>query len=267
MDDAGASGPMKILIAHERASERGLLTAAMERWGHACTAVRGAVEAMEAVREQEYDVVFCGWAMASFDALDLCRHVRDRQVTPYTYLILATPPENKAQALRAVRAGADDYVVEPLQLDELQARLTCAERVLRLRRQEATRATWRRALVELMRQAPAGADPADVFSGLLTEVVGPVALLDRLSGAGDAELPRNVTPILPAASAHTPLSKREQEVALLMARGLSNREIAEHLIIGARTAESHAANVLTKLGLNSRAQVAAWAVRHGLVAA
>jgi class 3 adenylate cyclase/DNA-binding CsgD family transcriptional regulator len=60
------------------------------------------------------------------------------------------------------------------------------------------------------------------------------------------------------------LSRREREVATLLARGLSNREIAAELSISVSTAERHVANILTKLGYHSRAQVAAWAVEHGL---
>lgn len=61
-----------------------------------------------------------------------------------------------------------------------------------------------------------------------------------------------------------PLTSREQEVAALVARGLSNREIANALIIAQRTAETHVQNIMNKLGFNSRAQIAAWAVEHGL---
>lgn len=61
-----------------------------------------------------------------------------------------------------------------------------------------------------------------------------------------------------------PLTSREREVAALIARGLSNREIATKLSIAERTAISHVEHIMNKLGLHSRAQIAAWAVRHGL---
>jgi len=54
------------------------------------------------------------------------------------------------------------------------------------------------------------------------------------------------------------LTTREHEIALLITRGLSNRGIAEELFISPATAARHVANILAKLGLNSRAQVAAW---------
>jgi DNA-binding CsgD family transcriptional regulator len=62
----------------------------------------------------------------------------------------------------------------------------------------------------------------------------------------------------PRRPAADPLTRREREVAELLAQGLSNKEIAARLTVAQRTAEGHVENVLTKLGLTSRAQVAAW---------
>ncbi len=60
------------------------------------------------------------------------------------------------------------------------------------------------------------------------------------------------------------LTRREHEVAALIAQGLTNRQIAERLVITERTAETHVQHILNKLGINSRAQIAAWAATHGL---
>jgi non-specific serine/threonine protein kinase len=60
------------------------------------------------------------------------------------------------------------------------------------------------------------------------------------------------------------LAPREREVALLIAEGKTNREIAASLSITENTAETHVQHILNKLGVNSRAQIAAWAVSHGL---
>ena len=66
----------------------------------------------------------------------------------------------------------------------------------------------------------------------------------------------------PAESSPSPLSEREQEVVALIAQGCSNREIATELTIAEATAVRHVANILAKLGLRSRAQVAVWAVER-----
>lgn len=62
----------------------------------------------------------------------------------------------------------------------------------------------------------------------------------------------------------SPLSAREREVAQLVSRGCTNRQIAEQLVIAPRTADTHVGNILCKLNLHSRAELAAWAVEHGL---
>jgi DNA-binding CsgD family transcriptional regulator len=53
------------------------------------------------------------------------------------------------------------------------------------------------------------------------------------------------------------LTRREREIADLIAQALSNRQIARRLVISQRTVESHVGNILTKFGLSSRAQIAA----------
>ncbi|MGV0792731.1 ATP-binding protein [Mycolicibacterium sp. XJ1819] len=60
------------------------------------------------------------------------------------------------------------------------------------------------------------------------------------------------------ATASSPLTRREHEVAELVARGLSNRDIANSLVISQRTAETHVERILTKCGFRSRTQIATW---------
>ncbi|HZO25119.1 MAG TPA: LuxR C-terminal-related transcriptional regulator [Chloroflexota bacterium] len=69
----------------------------------------------------------------------------------------------------------------------------------------------------------------------------------------------------PSARGPSGLTPREREVAILVGRGYSNRRIAEQLVIAEKTAEVHARNIREKLGLESRAQIAAWAAQHGLL--
>ncbi|WP_214323280.1 LuxR C-terminal-related transcriptional regulator [Nonomuraea sediminis] len=60
------------------------------------------------------------------------------------------------------------------------------------------------------------------------------------------------------------LTDREREIVVLIARGLSNRALAEELVISPATVARHVSNILGKLGFTSRTQVAAWAVEHGM---
>ena len=54
------------------------------------------------------------------------------------------------------------------------------------------------------------------------------------------------------------LTKRERQVAELIAEGLTNKAIADQLVISPRTAQGHVEHILTKLGFHTRAQIAAW---------
>jgi len=64
---------------------------------------------------------------------------------------------------------------------------------------------------------------------------------------------------LPATAAvRSPLSPRELEVARLVARGLTNKQIGETLYVSERTAENHVQHILVKLGFSNRSQIAAW---------
>jgi two-component system response regulator NreC len=61
------------------------------------------------------------------------------------------------------------------------------------------------------------------------------------------------------------LSEREHEVLLLLALGHTNQEIANQLVISVRTAETHRANIMQKLGLSSRAELVRYALDRGLL--
>jgi len=66
----------------------------------------------------------------------------------------------------------------------------------------------------------------------------------------------------PARRSSSPLTAREHEIVVLIERGLSNRQIADELVISPATAARHVANILSKLGFTSRTQIASWAARH-----
>ncbi|WP_281284349.1 response regulator transcription factor [Nonomuraea diastatica] len=60
------------------------------------------------------------------------------------------------------------------------------------------------------------------------------------------------------------LTGRERQVAGLLTRGMSNRVIALELVISPATVARHVANIMEKLGFDSRAQIAVWAAKHGM---
>lgn len=112
-------------------------------------------------------------------------------------------------------------------------------------------------------------------AGYLTKNIGRAPLLNALRAAARGEsllVPEVTAPILeqlrelakePPAQ-ESPLSAREREVLALIAQGMTNREIAEQLVLSEHTVRNHVASVLNKLGLSRRVQAAAYAAREGI---
>ncbi|SDC41215.1 ATP-binding protein [Actinokineospora iranica] len=111
-------------------------------------------------------------------------------------------------------------------------------------------------------------EPIQRDIGMVTKELGPEAAAEAflegtalsteeatLYALGEASRPEGA-----AQPVEHPLTKREAEIAGLVAKGLTNREIAAKLVIAQRTAESHVDHILTKLGFTNRAQIAAWVV-------
>lgn len=92
----------------------------------------------------------------------------------------------------------------------------------------------------------------------LEEAVG-YAFSEEEKAATSSLAPEQASPAEPAPG----LTHREEEVAVLVARGLTNREIAVRLVISEQTAATHVKKIRKKLALNSRSQLAAWIAEHG----
>jgi DNA-binding CsgD family transcriptional regulator len=154
-----------------------------------------------------------------------------------------------------------------------------AEAVLRrveemTRRQGARALLWRTqvALGDLYR-AQQRAEDAERAYGAARAIVEELAaglpdpaLREALTRGAAAMLPRptRLSTRRAEAARFGGLSAREREVAALIARGLTNREIADELVLGERTVETHVSNILGKLDLSSRREIARWAARHAL---
>ncbi|MEU5328409.1 response regulator transcription factor [Streptomyces parvus] len=118
----------------------------------------------------------------------------------------------------------------------------------------------------------------DGACGFLLKRSGPGLLIEgvRAAMAGDmlispqitVRLLQNLAPAPPPAPAAppppSPLTAREQEIARLVAEGLTNAEIGERLFITAGTAKTHIANVQAKLKVRNRVGIAAWSWENGL---
>ncbi|WP_328680904.1 response regulator transcription factor [Streptomyces sp. NBC_01261] len=124
---------------------------------------------------------------------------------------------------------------------------------------------------EALRAGASGFLLKDASADQLAEAVRVVAAGDALLAPGVtrrliAEFSRlNGTPRTPLKSRVGDLTERETEVLALIAQGLSNAEIAEHLVVAEQTVKTHVGRILVKLGLRDRTQAAVFAYESGLV--
>jgi RNA polymerase sigma factor (sigma-70 family) len=94
------------------------------------------------------------------------------------------------------------------------------------------------------------------------------ASIEALAGLGapaEAERSRRVLESILRPTIRSPVTRRERDVLQLLAAGLTNRQIAERLVVSEHTVHRHVTNILRKLDLHSRTAAATYAVRAGLV--
>jgi two-component system chemotaxis response regulator CheY len=120
---------VKILIADDDPTSRLIADMAVRNLGHECQSVADGTQAWDAFRANDPDVVISDWMMPGQTGLQLCRNIRDQKSGSYTYFIMVTSNGELGQMAEGMSAGADDYLVKPLNHEDLQGRLISAARV------------------------------------------------------------------------------------------------------------------------------------------
>ncbi|MFN8020472.1 MAG: LuxR C-terminal-related transcriptional regulator [Acidimicrobiales bacterium] len=201
-----------------------------DTWGAPSLVVGAVASALTAgLAPDEVRAGFDQRALAGHPALD-----RMRAYAEGLLLLAEQRPDEAVTALRRVLDTAAREVVRPVQgvleIALAQALLAVGERTGARRAVDA-------ALESLARWPGWRRDRAE-------------ALAARLEGS--------------AVRTSGALTARESEVAALIAEGLTNGQLAERLFISPKTASVHVSNILAKLGLSTRAEIAAWEIRRGL---
>lgn len=144
---------------------------------------------------------------------------------PQAHVLILTSFGDDDKIFPAIQAGAQGYLLKDIQP---------------------------RDLVQAIRETHQGKSQLhpDVARRLMKAVSGKVSVKTSMSGQLPIELQE--------------LTEREREVLDCIARGLTNREIAEKMVISEKTVKTHVSNLLDKLDLEDRTRAAIWALKHGL---
>ncbi len=123
---------MRILLVEDDLDSREMLQVSLQLDGHEVVPAENGEEGWRAFTEGNFPVVISDWLMPEADGLELCRRIRAKETSRYSYIILLTALQGKSNYLEGMHAGADDFVTKPYDLDQLRARLIVAERIVAL---------------------------------------------------------------------------------------------------------------------------------------
>lgn len=126
---------MRILVADDDATSRLLLNTIATRQGHECVHAADGSQAWDLLLSEDIEVLLTDWMMPGLDGPQLCRRVREEITGRYVYIVLITGLSDRQQILEGMSAGADDYLVKPVDPFAVQTRLVAAERVTVLHQQ------------------------------------------------------------------------------------------------------------------------------------
>jgi two-component system, cell cycle response regulator len=124
---------MQVLIVDDSAVYQKLIRNRLEQWGFTCRCAQSGSQASEVLRQADAPkLVLLDWVLPDIDGLELCRRMREGSRNHYTYVIFLTGKDGLANMLKAMEAGADDYLEKPFDDHQLKAKLIVGQRVLQL---------------------------------------------------------------------------------------------------------------------------------------
>lgn len=178
---------MNILVAEDDSVTRRLLKVSLERWQYDVILAADGAQALEVLLgEGSPKLAILDWMMPGADGVDICRELRKRDMGSYIYILLLTSKAGKEDLLKGLEAGADDYLIKPFDLLELQARLWSGRRILALQDQliaareamrdqathDALTGVWNRAAIQdiLHREASRSEREEDPLSVIMVDL-------------------------------------------------------------------------------------------------
>lgn len=130
----------RLLIAEDHEASRRILQAYLQDRGFDVVGTDNGEEAWSILnRPNPPSIAVLDWMMPGLDGVEVCRRVRKLQNAPYVYVVLLTSRSGKDEIAQGLESGADDYVTKPCDREELRARLSVGQRVVKLERSLAKR--------------------------------------------------------------------------------------------------------------------------------
>ena len=123
---------MRILVADDDRLNREILSRQLAALDYEVVSCADGREAWEIIVSGDISLVLTDWVMPEMDGIELCRKIRDTDLGRYIYTIILTSREEKRDLIQGMEAGADDFLVKPVNRDVLRACIRAGERILAL---------------------------------------------------------------------------------------------------------------------------------------
>lgn len=209
-----------VLVVDDVPDTLRMLCEALTQEGYTVLVARDGEQALDRLATIEPDAILMDALMPGLSGFETCQRIKAEAAWSAIPVIFMTGLSDTADVVAGFDAGGVDYVVKPVRIEEVLARLAT-----HVRNARAAREAWQRASEAA--SAAQGARPVDA------------ALSARLEEAA--------------------LTPREREVLTWVARGKTNRDIADILGMSHRTVNKHLEHIFEKLGVETRAAAAALA--------
>jgi DNA-binding NarL/FixJ family response regulator len=288
-----------VLVVDDMPQTIGPLCRELESGGYAVLVAADGDEALERLALVSPDAILLDAVMPGIDGFETCRRIKAHPEWSHIPVIFMTGLSDTERIVEGFQAGGVDYVVKPVRAEEVLARLSTHlrnARAVRLAREALdigghgvlvvdshARVAWRspQAQCWLSEFFPTGDDAAlpewlgatPPVDAILPEGVvermrnGRILTARRLGSVGWREVMwllsvRDADASAPSRLLMAALTPRETEVLSWIAKGKTNRDVAEILGMSPRTVNKHLEHVFEKLGVETRAAAAALATRE-----
>lgn len=220
---------IQLLIAEDHELARYGLCMALEEKGNVTIVgeAENGAQAVQLAEEQKPELILMDIGMPVMDGINATRQIKER--FPDIRIVMLTSHKDEEEVYAALAAGADAYCMKDIKIERLTQ------------------------VIDMVMEGTLWIDPA--IARLVLQALPGSAAEAKEASANPATRKRY----------NTELTERELEVLKLIVAGKSNKEIATLLGVTTHTAKAHVCNIIQKLAVDDRTQVAVKALREGLV--
>ena len=122
--------PLRALIADDSASIRTLLKHTLTKMGYEVTECSNGMDVWKLIKKGvHFNIFILDWIMPGLSGVELCKKIRSSETSDYQYILLLTGNSGTNEVIEGLESGADDYLVKPVSIPELRARIKIGERL------------------------------------------------------------------------------------------------------------------------------------------